>query len=98
MWRKTGLDTVSEIPWYNKAIGPSKKKIALEKKYFLIFYDPYIKLSSMAFHFRYYSSLPRELILRFYSKFRMDFELFDYSINEILAKAGYDPIQEDNAL
>ena len=50
------------------------------------------------FHLRYYSSLPRELILRFYSKFRMDFELFDYSINEILKKAGYDPIHEDNAL
>jgi hypothetical protein len=43
-------------------------------------------------HFRYYSSLPRELILRFYDAFRMDFELFDYSINDILIKAGYKTI------
>ena len=45
--------------------------------------------------YRYYSSLPRELILRFYDRFRLDFEMFDYSINEILEKAGYDPIVEE---
>ncbi|KAI9563063.1 hypothetical protein GHT06_010520 [Daphnia sinensis] len=41
---------------------------------------------------KYYSSLPRKLILRFYDAFRMDFELFDYSINEVLIKAGYETL------
>ena len=44
--------------------------------------------------FSYYASLPKELILRVYKRFRPDFELFDYSINEILLKAGHDPIDE----
>lgn len=43
---------------------------------------------------RYYASLPRELILRFYDAFRVDFEMFDYSINDILVKAGYETINE----
>lgn len=43
---------------------------------------------------RYYSSLPRELILRFYDAFRMDFDMFDYSINDILLKAGYETIED----
>jgi hypothetical protein len=30
--------------------------------------------------------------LRFYDAFRMDFELFDYSINDILVKAGFEAI------
>ncbi|XP_057367355.1 uncharacterized protein LOC130688394 [Daphnia carinata] len=41
---------------------------------------------------KHYSSLPRELIMRFYDAFRMDFELFDYSINDILLKAGYETV------
>lgn len=30
--------------------------------------------------------------MRFYEAFRMDFELFDYSINDILLKAGYETV------
>ncbi|XP_057367487.1 uncharacterized protein LOC130688523 [Daphnia carinata] len=48
--------------------------------------------SKIALEKKYYSSLPRELILRFYDAFRMDFELFDYSINEVLIKAGYETV------
>ena len=55
---------------------------------FFIFYS--ILYSS----YRYYSSLPRELILRVFRRFRLDFELYDYSINDILIKAGYEPIDE----
>jgi len=43
---------------------------------------------------KYYSSVSRQLILRVYERFRLDFEMFDYSINEILARAGYEPIDE----
>lgn len=53
-------------------------------------------VSSSHFNLRsYYSSVPRELILRFYDKFRLDFHLFGYSINEILVKAGYQTIEEE---
>ncbi|XP_046637689.1 uncharacterized protein LOC124315998 [Daphnia pulicaria] len=48
--------------------------------------------SKIALEKKYYSSLPRDLILRFYDAFRMDFELFDYSINDILLKAGFEAI------
>ncbi|XP_046449110.1 uncharacterized protein LOC124197625 [Daphnia pulex] len=48
--------------------------------------------SKIALEKKYYSSLPRDLILRFYDAFRMDFELFDYSINDILVKAGFEVI------
>jgi len=41
---------------------------------------------------RYYSSVPRDLILRVYARYRIDFEMFDYSINETLLKAGYAPL------
>jgi hypothetical protein len=92
------LGTQVPVPWMNRNTAPSKSKIALEKKYV----DP--RYSNLPSHrlllsiynykpfdkqFRYYSSLPRDLILRFYDAFRMDFELFDYSINDILVKAGY---------
>ncbi|KZS20501.1 Uncharacterized protein APZ42_012878 [Daphnia magna] len=48
--------------------------------------------SKIALEKKHYSSLPRELIMRFYHAFRMDFELFDYSINDILLKAGYETV------
>ncbi|KAK4026270.1 hypothetical protein OUZ56_015280 [Daphnia magna] len=48
--------------------------------------------SKIALEKKYYASLPRKLILRFYDAFRMDFELFDYSINEVLIKAGYETV------
>lgn len=44
---------------------------------------------------RYYSSLPRSLILSVYQAYKPDFELFDYSINDVLLKAGYNPISKD---
>ncbi|KAI9563073.1 hypothetical protein GHT06_010530 [Daphnia sinensis] len=48
--------------------------------------------AKIALEKKHYSSLPRELIMRFYNAFRMDFELFDYSINDILLKAGYETV------
>lgn len=44
---------------------------------------------------RYYSTLPRELIVRVYHRYRLDFEMFDYSIDDILLKAGYEPLRTD---
>lgn len=46
---------------------------------------------------RYYSSLPRDLILRVFERFRIDFEMFDYSINDILLKAGYAPLTDNKS-
>jgi len=43
---------------------------------------------------RYYTSLPRELIVRFFHVFRLDFELFDYSIDDVLLMGGHAPLQE----
>lgn len=47
---------------------------------------------------RYYSSLPRDLILRVFQRFRIDFEMFDYSINDTLLRAGYAPLTDNSWL
>ena len=44
---------------------------------------------------QFYSSLPRDLIVRVYHRYRTDFEMFDYSIDETLVKAGYAPLRSD---
>jgi len=43
----------------------------------------------------YYSLLPRDLVLRVFRRFRLDFEMFDYNINEVLEKGGHLPITEE---
>ena len=39
-----------------------------------------------------YSSVPRELLLRVFSSFRLDYEMFGYDINKTLTLAGYSPL------
>jgi len=40
----------------------------------------------------FYSGVPRELLIRVYEAYKMDFLLFDYDFNEVLKLASYDPI------
>ena len=47
---------------------------------------------------RHYSLLPRELILRVYRRYQLDFEMFDYSIDDILIKAGHELLRVDEHL
>ncbi len=49
------------------------------------------------FKYRHYSSLPRQLIVRVYHRYRIDFEMFDYSIDDVLIKAGYEPLLQHEA-
>ena len=43
-------------------------------------------------------SLPRELIVRVYNRYRIDFEMLDYSVDDVLLKAGYEPLQHEDEL
>ena len=41
------------------------------------------------------SSVPRELLLRVYSKYKIDYEMFGYSINTALAIGGHDLLKDN---
>lgn len=78
VWDRTGLSSKVSIPWVNRATPPPTKT------------EVKVKQSKH----RYYASLPRELIVRFFHTFRPDFDLFDYSIDEVLLMAGHPPLQD----
>lgn len=40
----------------------------------------------------FYAKVPRELLLRVYQAFKLDFELFDYDFNEVLILGGHQPL------
>ncbi len=40
-----------------------------------------------------YSCLPRNLLIRLYSVYKLDFDLFDYDFSDVLLAAGYEKIQ-----
>ena len=42
----------------------------------------------------FYSSVPRSLLLRVFQRYRLDYEMFGYSINTALRLGGHDPIPD----
>ena len=42
----------------------------------------------------YFSSVSRQLLLRVYERYRLDYEMFGYDINSALALGGHDPISK----
>jgi hypothetical protein len=41
---------------------------------------------------KFYGDLPRALVLAVYGAYRLDFELFNYDINEFLETIGFEPL------
>lgn len=51
------------------------------------------KQKNMAELSDYYSSVSRQLLLRVYDRYSLDYEMFGYDINAALSLGGHDPYQ-----
>ena len=40
----------------------------------------------------YYKTVPRQLLVRVYQAYKLDFQLFQYDFNDVLKLAGYQPL------
>lgn len=76
MWSRVGFE--ENAPYYHERQSVITKEVAAGTP----------KLEILR---RYYSKVPRSLLLAVYRAYQLDFELFDYDINEFLDQVGHEP-------
>jgi len=73
IWKRTGIDSETPIPWENQSKSRRQKESELAD---------------------FYSSVPRSLLVRVFQRYRLDYEMFGYNINNALILGGHDPIAD----
>ena len=76
-WNKAGLGSrIPKMPWYNKIQNIQQS-------------DQSRHSNEDEIHGEYYSQISPELMLRVYEKFKLDFDLFEYDLIDILKLGGH---------